>query len=337
MSAPRKPRVSAAPAIPLLTLDENRFAIAAIKSAIKNGTDGRPLLLSGPSGTGKTLLCQMLIERSSVSTVTTMAALDFAELAERAVDDSAAAAELSSLGAAPLFILEDLHLMGRSRIGLGALATLLDELKRAGSTVVITSLQAPAELSGFLPRVINRLRGGICVSVRLPGIASREKLLLHFAEHLRLSLSKPVLMTFVKNLKVSPRELLASVRRFQEVSRVQRATPDLDLARSFLRDESLPSRITIEDIAQVVSRQFGVSLSEVRSSCRSHAVALPRHCAMYLARELAGLHFAEIGSYFSGRSHNTVMHACQRIRERLPDDARLRQHLQSARQSLRVQ
>ena len=44
---------------------------------------------------------------------------------------------------------------------------------------------------------------------------------------------------------------------------------------------------------------------------------------MYLARQLTGLTLDEIGTWFGGRDHSTVLHACRKVEETLDRDAEL--------------
>jgi chromosomal replication initiator protein len=53
---------------------------------------------------------------------------------------------------------------------------------------------------------------------------------------------------------------------------------------------------------------------------RSQNVVYPRHVAMFLARELTGLSFPEIGEHFGGRDHTTVLHACDKIKKDVKKD-----------------
>ena len=53
---------------------------------------------------------------------------------------------------------------------------------------------------------------------------------------------------------------------------------------------------------------------------RYQNVLLPRQIGMYLARQLTSLSLEEIGSYFGGRDHSTVLHACRKIKAALGHD-----------------
>ena len=42
---------------------------------------------------------------------------------------------------------------------------------------------------------------------------------------------------------------------------------------------------------------------------------------MYLARQLTPLSLQQIGAYFGGRDHSTVLHACRKVERALDGDA----------------
>jgi chromosomal replication initiator protein len=83
------------------------------------------------------------------------------------------------------------------------------------------------------------------------------------------------------------------------------------LAREALNDPAtqLTREVTIEDIIRVVTEHFGIKLAELQSKRRQKSVAHPRQVCMYLARRHTRYSLEEIGGYFGGRDHTTVMHA----------------------------
>ena len=50
---------------------------------------------------------------------------------------------------------------------------------------------------------------------------------------------------------------------------------------------------------------------------------VPRQVGMYLARQLTELSLQQIGAYFGGRDHSTVLHACRKVEQALTEDAAL--------------
>lgn len=338
MSRSRKSRAAGSGSVPFLVLDENRLAWTAIDSLSRDedSTSVRPesALIYGPSGCGKSHLCDLLLGTHDDSAAIVPSSDFVAEVTRnyKAANTFDPVSEYSSL---KLLILEDVQHLCRHQSAQRVFATLMDELRRSETTVVCTANQPPAELKGLIPRLANRFRGGLCVAVRIPGPASRIKLLSHFCSHLQIGIPLPVIRLFANELSVSPRELLGLLLRFDDLATQQKTMPDARLARAFLNSEVAPSAIEVEDVAKAVARQFGVRLADMCSQARDQVVAVPRQCAMFLSRELTGAHYSKIGSYFGGRSHSTVLHACNRIRQQLDDDAGLRQQLKRARQMLR--
>lgn len=60
--------------------------------------------------------------------------------------------------------------------------------------------------------------------------------------------------------------------------------------------------------------EFGISLTDIKQKKRSKTIVLPRQVAMYLCRELTEQSFPEIGEYFGGKDHTTVLHAYNKIK-----------------------
>jgi chromosomal replication initiator protein len=339
MSRSRKSRAAGSGSVPFLVVDENRLAWTAVDSLSRDedtaALQPESALIYGPSGCGKSHLTDLLLSAHDDSASIVPASDFVAEVARnyKVANTFDPAKEYSPL---KLLILEDVQHLCRHQSAQRVFATLMDDLRRAETTVVCTSNQPPAELKGLIPRLANRFRGGLCVAVRIPGPVSRVKLLSHFCSHLQIAIPQPVIRLFANELSVSPRELLGLLLRFDDLATQQKTMPDARLARAFLKHEVAPITVNVEDIAKAVARQFGVRLSEMRSQARDHVVSVPRQCAMFLSRELTGDHYSRIGEYFGGRSHSTVLHACNRIRQQLDNDAGLRQQLKRARQMLRI-
>lgn len=339
MKRSRKPRASAASSCPFLVVDENRLAWTAAQSILDDEESlqdrGRLILLYGPSGTGKSHLCELVARHLSQPDSEVVMRYDSIELLDRLGPDHRHEEFWpESPSAGRVLIVEDLQHLRQQSVQ-RAFAWRIDEMLRRGTTGLFTSICPPGELKGILPRLKSRLRGGTLIPIRIPGPASRLKLLEHFCSHLQIALPHEVLKLFARELPVSPRELLGTLLRFEELARARRELAALPLARAFLRQEPGEAELSLNDIAKVTARQFGVRLSDMKSKSRDQSIALPRQCAMFLCRELNGEHLSRIGAYFSNRSHSTVLHACSRIAGLLEKDATLRREVEAIRRSLR--
>jgi chromosomal replication initiator protein len=105
-----------------------------------------------------------------------------------------------------------------------------------------------------------------------------------------------------------------------------RALSDIFTARE---TEYLP-----EEILRAVAEHYGLRPEELRGVGRRKEVVLPRQVAMYLIRELTHASLPEIGQFFGGRDHTTVLYAIQKVQELLDADRSLQKDLALIRERL---
>lgn len=325
---------------PFLVLPENRFAYTAIAELAEKPPrrSVRPIFIYGPAGVGKSHLVAIAVQNYLVAhpqaiVLHTTADRFAAEFAEASSEKRIAKFQAETRHA-DLLVFEDLQVLERRPETQRQLLSLADEVAANGGQLIWTCDKPAGELTDFLPKLLNRFRGGVTAAVRFPDRDSREGLLVHFASHRQSSLPAPSAQLIARELAVSPRELLAAVQQLDALARHSKRRLDSDLIRKFLDREVLPVSVSLADISRAVSRHFGLTPKELRAPSRSRRITLPRQCAMYLARELTGSPLAAVARHFGRRDHTTVLHACRRVTNRLPDDPILRRHLAQIRASL---
>ena len=130
----------------------------------------------------------------------------------------------------------------------------------------------------------------------------------------------------------SARQLEGALVRLHNLTAVLGRAPFLEEVADAFRQDSDLHAPTMERIAQRVCRYFQVPPGQMCSRRRSREVMLPRQVGMYLARQLTSLSLEQIGTYFGGRDHSTVLHACRKVEQALTSDA----HLSGAVRELRA-
>jgi chromosomal replication initiator protein len=73
------------------------------------------------------------------------------------------------------------------------------------------------------------------------------------------------------------------------------------------------SKITKQIILKNVIEEFGFSEAELRGKKRTQKLALARQTSMFLIRTMLNLSLAEIGEFFGGKDHSTVIHAIDKV------------------------
>ena len=97
----------------------------------------------------------------------------------------------------------------------------------------------------------------------------------------------------------------------------------------------LPGRkITAADIKRAVAAHFNTSVLELISDRRNTNVMLPRQIAMHLTKEMTPLSTPQIGRYFGGRDHTTVLYAFNKIEGLLRTDEDLAATIATIRESI---
>jgi chromosomal replication initiator protein len=188
---------------------------------------------------------------------------------------------------------------------------------------VFTAAAGPAQLAHLPTRLTSRLASGLVVGL-LP--LSPESRLIYLESRVRergLNVDRAVLAWLAEHLAGSGRQLDGAIGRLQTVLRLDARHLTVETVAEHFRPEAEVGRPTVERIAQRVGRYFDVEPRQLQSRARSRGVLMPRQVGMYLARQLTGLSLQQIGAYFGGRDHSTVLHACRKVERALAADVPL--------------
>ncbi|MHC4611643.1 MAG: helix-turn-helix domain-containing protein, partial [Planctomycetota bacterium] len=131
--------------------------------------------------------------------------------------------------------------------------------------------------------------------------------------------------------------LEGAITKMQGLAAVNGSPMGLDLAKQALGEDgpsSVVHQLTIQDIVDTVTSFYAVRLSDLLSKRRHRSIALPRQVCMWLARRHTRYSLEEIGGYFGGRDHTTVMHAITAVNEKRQKDPGIDQDVTSVEQRL---
>jgi chromosomal replication initiator protein len=123
----------------------------------------------------------------------------------------------------------------------------------------------------------------------------------------------PVARTLAEGLQGAVPELMGALTQLSVSARDDGGRIDASGVRSLLARRGSERGPNLHAIALATARHFGIKLSELRSPSRQRAVVMARDVAVYLARSTMECSFANIGRYFGGRDHTTMMHSWHKI------------------------
>jgi chromosomal replication initiator protein len=290
-----------------------RLAVGHVAECVCSGRprhESNPLFLHGPSGTGKThlvaALAHELARRRPELSVRIIAAR---ELTEAKIANSFG--WQSYPDECDLLAVEDVQqLPGRAA---ETLVQLFDDRLAHRQQMVFTATTGPAQLTHLPVRLTSRLGSGLVVGLTPFGPASRLAFLQDRTERRQLAVGRDVLAWFAEHLSGSVRQLEGAVARLETLVRLHDRLPSLAAVAEHFGAEIEATRPTVERIAERVGRHFQVDPRLLQSRRRSRGALVPRQIAMCLARRLTPLSLEQIGAYFGGRDHSTVLHACRKV------------------------
>ena len=98
-------------------------------------------------------------------------------------------------------------------------------------------------------------------------------------------------------------------------ARLNRCEIDEEVIAHALHDIAVvrdPKRVTPDSIIDCVADYYSLSPEVLRGDSRKKEIALARHVAVYLTREMTGLSLPRIGDAF-GRDHSTIINSCEKV------------------------
>lgn len=195
-----------------------------------------------------------------------------------------------------------------------------------GKQILLTSDRPPREILTLESRLRSRFEWGLITDIQPPDLETRIAILKMNAERRGVQLSEEVLEYVARQVASNIRELEGALMRLIAYASLSGVTITPKVAQSALADlfHNAGEAVTMDEILAAVAEHYGVTPADLKSKGRSKEVVRPRQVAMYLIRQLTGASLPEIGQFFGGRDHTTVLYATQKIGKLLAEDAELR-------------
>ncbi len=211
-----------------------------------------------------------------------------------------------------------------------------ESLINQNKQIVITSDKPPGQLK-LSERMVARMEWGLVANVGVPDLETRVAILQHKAEQRGFKISQKILFFIAERIFNNVRQLEGALNRLSAFTRMMGLDITEEVVEKILSElfQNNPNkRVAIENVLKSVATIFGVRVSDLCGKSRTKEVAFPRQVAMYLAREMINESLIKLASYFGGKTHSTLLHACKKVSDRLGKDETLRRQIQMAKRNL---
>lgn len=306
------------------------------------GKSYNPLFIHGNVGLGKTHLlqatCHKITHDRPAASISYLSCETFINHFIEAVEHGKLHEFRFRYRNADVLVIDDIQfLSGHERTQEEFFHT-FNTLYQSQRQIILSSDRGPGQMSDLEERLISRFNWGLVARIDRPCYETRVAIVRSKARLRNIDLPEDVICFIAGTIDSNTRELEGAISKVAMLEQVSERRADLALAKDALGAEPAAAsrEITIEDILKVVIGRYQVRLADIQSKKRSRSIAFPRQVCMYLARNLTRHSLEEIGGYFGGRDHTTVLHANKAIEKLCREDPQFQATVEMLTQQIRA-
>ena len=320
----------------------NRFAYAAAVGVSESpGKSYNPFFLHGSVGLGKThllqSLCYSLLERDPQTRILYLSCETFINHFISALENGDLQKFRNKYRNVDVLVVDDIHLLANKERTQEEFFHTFNTLYNASKQIVLSSDSPPKEIPTLQDRLVSRFKWGLVTEIEKPCYETRMAILKRKSRERGKELPDSVAQLVAEHIDSNIRELEGAVNRLLGYASLNSLDVTPDLARHVLRDIfiSPKGQPSMDDVLRLITSHFQLKVTELQSRRRTKAIAHPRQIGMYLARTITRHSLEEIGGFFGGRDHTTVLYAVEQIEKQMKSDDRFRASVQGLLSQLR--
>jgi chromosomal replication initiator protein len=314
---------------------------AAMAVGDKPGQAFNPLFIYGGVGLGKTHLLHAIghraIDQRPETQVLYVSSEKFTNDLIKSIMNQRQTEFRDRYRSADILMIDDIQFIAGKEATQEEFFHTFNDLYQSGRQIIVCADRPPKAIATLEDRLRSRFEGGLIADVQTPDFETRTAILSRKGQSLGIHVPSDVLEYVARKVQSNIRELEGALNKIIALAQLYNTSIRMEIAIQALNDAALEARraaITPDRVIGEVTKQFKVSLTELRGRGRSKEIVLPRQIAMYVLREETGTSLVEIGNLLGGRDHSTVMHGIDKIEKSLETDTGLRQKVSALREAL---
>jgi chromosomal replication initiator protein len=294
-----------------------------------------PLFIYGGVGLGKTHLIQAICHKIKSASkedlkITYLPSEQFTNELINAIQHHSTAAFRLKYRNTDVLVIDDVHFFGGKDSTQEEFFNTFNALYDAHKQIILSSDRPPKEIADLQDRLVSRFGWGLTTDIQPPDLETRVAILKKKIEREPVTVPDDVIFFIAQLIKTNIRELEGALVRTMAYSLMEEKPVTLDLTKEVLKDllKEPKKLITVDFIQRCVAEEFGLSLGDLKTRRRNKTVVFPRQIAMYLSRELTDLSLPEIGQFFNGKDHTTVLHSYNKIKNDIVNNPSLQDRVE---------
>ena len=302
-------------------------ALASRQIAEKIGSSPyNPFIIYGESGLGKTHLMQaaghLALEKNPGSKIIYVPLMDFVRNITTSLRHNTIENVKLFYQSADLLLVDDIHLIAGKDKSQEEFFHIFNFLFSTKKQIIFTCDQPPKNIKDLENRLKTRFSQGLNLQLSPPELEMRAAILLKKSQNpqISLSLSEDVALFIASHVTSNVRDLegaLLKLKAFVDFSRIDHSSISKDVVESALGDLIRPKKrlVEINEVQKIVSKYYGITMSDLISNSRKQHLVRARQMAIYLCHNLTALSLSKIGQNFGNRDHSTVLYSCEKLKK----------------------
>ena len=227
-----------------------------------------------------------------------------------------------------VLLLDDIHFLQNKPGIQDELFYTFEALKEKNSQMVFTCDRPLKEIEHMAERLVSRLGSGICLNLDFPSYETRKAIIYKKLESEEKSLPEEIIDYIAKIIETNIRDLESALTKITGYTEFFDSQITLEIAQEQLKDfysNPRTGNISVQNIMKTVALNFNITVEEMKSSKRQQKFVNPRHIALYICHELTEYTYTDLGNEFGGRDHSSIMHAVEKVEEKIKTDSNYKQ------------
>lgn len=300
----------------------NKLSLLAARQVAESpGELFNPLYVHGPTGCGKTHLLEAIYSETKRNfptlNVMFISSEAFTNYFLQALESRTVASFRHKFRNVDVLLVDNIEFLDNKKATQEEFLHTVVQLLENGGQLVVSGDRHPRLLTKHREEVTTRFMSGMVCRMEAPDEATRQQVTKLLALPYANCFTKEALNYVAKKCRKNIRELQGAINCLRGHFQLSGEKITLSRSREILGDLERECRrlVRIADVEKIICDMFGVTVSDLRSKSRRKAISAPRALAMYISRKLTGSAYREIGGYFGGRDHSTVVAAERRVKK----------------------
>lgn len=305
----------------------NKLAHAAAEAVSDNpGRAYNPLFLYGGVGLGKTHLmhavANRIIDKDPNKKIMYCPSETFLNDMVESIRKDQTTEFRNSYRRLDVLMIDDIQFISNWDMAQTEIFHTFNTLYQSGKQIILASDRPPREIEKLTDRLRSRFEGGMVADISIPDYETRIAIIKQKADDKGIYLPDYILNFVAKEYDDNIRELEGALVKVGTHVKIGGAIPSQEEVAMMLHIDAASKRkkISPRDIIRNVSKDFGISVKDIRGKRRTADIVIPRHICMYLMRKELDLPLERIARELNRSDHTTVLNAVENVERKIDED-----------------